>query len=143
MLKIQRVASNHVVETLPFVAGYILDALRHDTGEATIETINHALVTGSLDLWLIFESESKGLRGCATTGIIFYPMKRTLEIHTVTVDAPRDEWFPLIDTLERYAEGYGCTDIVILGRRGLAKILPEIGFKQVQVKMSKQVTYVQ
>ena len=67
--------------------------------------------------------EKKELVGAVTTGFLVTPLKWSMEIRTLAVDAPRDEWLPLFEQLETYAAIHGCETIEMTGRKGWQKVL--------------------
>ena len=141
MLAIRPVSRADVDAVLPFVFRYIEEALYHDNMEGAVENIALELMDGDLTLWLVYDSNQ--LKGCVTTGFVAYAYKLSMELRTVTIHAPRDEWLPLFETLEAYAQKHGCYDIECTGRLGLEKLTPAVGFKKTHVKMTKRVRYEQ
>ena len=139
MLSVKRVETAEVEDYLPFAWSHLQAALAHSNDEGSIDDLCEELERGELELWLIYNSGQKKLCGAATTGFLTYPMKMVLEIRTLAVDAPREEWKPLIDVLETYAAIHGCESIDLMGRRGWAKLGAQLGFKEVHVKMSRRV----
>ena len=140
MLELRRVDIDNVAECLDFIAPYVLSALAHDNGESTLEEVCAELLSGELDLWLAI-GEHKTMCGVATTGFVWYPRKKSMEIRTVTVHAPREEWLPLIGTLEEWAKAHGCVDIETTGRLGLEEVCALVSFKKIDVKMGKVLDY--
>lgn len=139
MLEIRRVAYEDVPDMWDFVALYIQEALIHDNGECDLASVYGSINSGYVDLWVVIDTQTKALVGAVTTSIISFPLKKSLDIYTVTIDAPRAQWFPLFRTLELYGEAMGCKDILTTGRLGLTRVLPKLGFKTVQVKMAKEI----
>jgi len=139
MLTLRRIEQQHVIETLSFIAAYIERALEHDHGEMDVDTVIERLVTGEFDLWIAFDPDTKSVAGAVTTSFIKYPLKWSLELITMSVDAPREDWQPLIEELETWAAIHGCCDIEFLGRMGWAKTGNQIGFRPTHVKMTREV----
>ncbi len=140
MLEIKRIAIGDVAECLDFIAPYLVSALKHTNGESTLEETCAELLDGQLDLWLVI-GEHKTMCGVVTTGFVWYPMKKSMEIRTVTIYAPRQEWLPLLETLEEWAKAHKCSDVETTGRLGLEHLLPSAGFKKIDVKMGKVLDY--
>lgn len=143
MLTIRQVDRKDALDMLPFVFTYLARALRHDNSEGTVEMLSLEIVEGGLILWLVYDDEEKRLCGAVTTGFVKYPRKLSMELRTVTIDAPRSEWLPLFKTLEKFAAAFGCYDIETTGRVGLEKLTPMAGFRKTHVKMTKRVKYEQ
>lgn len=138
MLQLRRIDEAQVVDCLPFVLKYLDRATVYSDGNDT-ETIGLELMEGGLELWLIYDDVKKELVGAVTTGFLVTPLKWSMEIRTLAVDAPRDEWLPLFEQLETYAAIHGCETIEMTGRKGWQKVLPEVGFEEVHITMSKKV----
>lgn len=138
MLTLERIEKEHAPEVTPFMERYITRALAHDNGEGTLDAVLNDIHNGILTLWVVFNGPEKHLCGCVVTGFIKYPKKLAMELLTVTVDAPRNEWMGLNAPLEEYAREHGCKNIEFIGRMGLAKITLQAGFKKTHIKMTKE-----
>lgn len=139
MLQMRRVEQAQVTDCLPFVLPYLDRAAAHSDGEHDTETLGLELLNGDLEMWLIYDDVKKELVGAVTTTFLVYPLKWAMEVRTLTVDAPREEWAPLFEQLETYAAIHGCETIEMSGRKGWMKVLPDLGFDSVTVRMSKRV----
>jgi hypothetical protein len=140
VLELRRVDNKDVIQCLDFIATYLLDALAHDNGESTLEEVARELVDGDLDLWLVID-DHKDMCGVVTTGFVYYPRKKSMELRTVTIYADRAEWLPLMATLEDWAKVHQCVDIETTGRLGLEEVSSLVGFKKIDVKMGKVLDY--
>ena len=118
---------------------YLLSAIGQDNEEATIEEVIRYLLTGDLTLWLFFNSEERKVVGAGATNIAVYTRKRTLDLRLFACDAPQEEWLPLLNTFEEWARFHGCKEMELTGRKAWAKILPNAGFKQTHVTMTKTI----
>ena len=141
-LELRIVDQSQIEDMLPFVMPYIERAVAYDSvGTVTTSSVLHDCFAGRSSLWIIYDRLKRLVGAVVTRLVAINPEERVLEISQFAIDAPREEWVPLFDVLDEWAQRLDCAGIEMIGRRGWRKVLPDLGFKEVQTIMRRKVFY--
>lgn len=124
-------------EAWPAVRHLIAEALEYAHGHSP-EDVLARIQGGQSQLWVV--EKDMLIVGCAVTEVCSYPRSRTLQIWLLCgIDL--EKWKPCIAQLETFAKAQGCDFIEATGRRGLEKMIRDLGFTSPRVTFSKKLDY--
>lgn len=107
------------------IAQWIAPAMKHSTGESTLEDILAKLLSGQALCWMWTDNEDKPIT-LAVTEVIQYGRKKVCHLITTTGDwrAAHEGH----DIIEDYANSIGCDSIMVWGRAGWSRVLTQFNF---------------
>lgn len=121
------------------VKPFVSKALAFANGEVDENMLLAKVVVGQVQLWVVYEVETRCVKGVATTSILQYDRLQALRIITMA-GQDFDKWGEdLHEALLSYAEEHGCSRLEAAGRKGLGVLLARFGFEQKYVTFVKEV----
>lgn len=134
--EVEGILSEEVGDFWPLVAGRIGKALRNGGSLEGVEVIRAALLDQVMQLWIVWEYGR--LRTIVVTQVEEYENGDTLKVVALEGDNLSD-WMIILERLLRvFAAAKGCKYLALEGRRGWVKALKELNWKEVSVRMHKE-----
>jgi hypothetical protein len=107
MIYISGITSDRVKDVWPICKEYIDLGNSKSKDEMTVEDIYDKLLETEMQLWLVYDENSKVI-SCLTTEVINYPQRRTCRIVTLG-GRDLDTWVDkFLDVLEEWAFAAAC-----------------------------------
>jgi len=131
------IPTNKVEQVWSFAVKDIADALARSNGYARAEHIKKEILDNKMQLWILWDSETKEYYGVCVTEIIQRPLQRCLNIKIMT-GRHRDKWQHLIKHVEEFAWKNNCDLLELVARPGWKKVLKQYGYKESHVLLEKK-----
>ena len=131
------IPTNKVEQVWSFAVKDVADALARSNGYARAEHIKKEILDNKMQLWILWDSETKEYYGVCVTEIIQRPLQRCLNIKIMT-GRHRDKWQHLIKHVEEFAWKNNCDLLELVARPGWKKILKQYGYKESHVLLEKK-----
>ena len=131
------IPTNKVEQVWSFAVKDVADALARSNGYARAEHIKKDILDNKMQLWILWESETKEYYGVCVTEIIQRPLQRCLNIKIMT-GRHRDKWQHLIKYVEEFAWKNNCDLLELVARPGWKKVLKQYGYKESHVLLEKK-----
>ena len=131
------IPTNKVEQVWSFAVKDIADALARSNGYARAEHIKKEILDNKMQLWILWDSETKEYYGVCVTEIIQRPLQRCLNIKIMT-GRHRDKWQHLIKHVEEFAWENNCDLLELVARPGWKKVLKQYGYKESHVLLEKK-----
>ena len=116
--------------TLPAIMPYLVESAKRSRGRASVDDILRFLFAGEMQLWVVFDDETKEAHGHFITEIKQYPQFKMLVIQYAAM-LPNN-MRQIEDLMQQYAEDYavrmGCQGIEFVGRPGWKKHAEKYGY---------------
>ena len=131
------IPTNKVEQVWSFAVKDVADALARSNGYARAEHIKKEILDNKMQLWILWDSETKEYYGVCVTEIIQRPLQRCLNIKIMT-GRHRDKWQHLIKHVEEFAWKNNCDLLELVARPGWKKVIKQYGYKESQVLLEKK-----
>ena len=131
------IPTDKVKQVWSIVVKDIADALARSNAYARAEHIKKDILDNKMQLWILWDSETKEYYGVCVTEIIQRPLQRCLNIKIMT-GRHRDKWQHLIKHVEEFAWHNNCDLLELVARPGWKKILKQYGYKESHVLLEKK-----
>ena len=131
------IPTDKVKQVWSIVVKDIADALARSNGYARAEHIKKEILDNKMQLWILWDSETKEYYGVCVTEIIQRPLQRCLNIK-IMKGRHRDKWQHLIKHVEEFAWHNNCDLLELVARPGWKKILKQYGYKESHVLLEKK-----
>ena len=131
------IPTNKVEQVWSFAVKDIADALARSNGYARAEHIKKEILDNKMQLWILWDSETKEYYGVCVTEIIQRPLQRCLNIK-IMKGRHRDKWQHLIKHVEEFAWQNNCDLLELVARPGWKKVLKQYGYKESHVLLEKK-----
>ena len=131
------IPTDKVKQVWSIVVKDIADALARSNAYARAEHIKKDIVDNKMQLWILWDSETKEYYGVCVTEIIQRPLQRCLNIK-IMKGRHRDKWEHLIKHVEEFAWHNNCDLLELVARPGWKKILKQYGYKESHVLLEKK-----
>ena len=131
------IPTNKVEQVWSFAVKDVADALARSNGYARAEHIKKDILDNKMQLWILWESETKEYYGVCVTEIIQRPLQRCLNIKIMT-GRHCDKWQHLIKHVEEFAWKNNCDLLELVARPGWKKVLKQYGYKESHVLLEKK-----
>ena len=131
------IPTNKVEQVWSFAVKDIADALARSNGYARAEHIKKEILDNKMQLWILWDSETKEYYGVCVTEIIQRPLQRCLNIKIMT-GKHREKWQHLIKHVEEFAWQNNCDLLELVARPGWKKVLKQYGYKESHVLLEKK-----
>jgi len=105
-------------------------ALEHSDGEFQIDDVLKFLLDRTMQLWVLYDTSTHDVVMAGCTEIIVYPNKKICRV-VLMGGLSMNLWQSQTTALEEWARKQGCTQMETLARKGLAKKLTKLDYKQV------------
>ncbi len=116
------------------VAAPLLEPALNDPKRCGLEHIAADLYSGDADLWIVWTDGE--VCAAVVTRMEHYARSKSLLVQLCGGRGMND-WWPLIDEIERHARRIGCRHVEVQGRRGWARVLP--GYTELRTVIAKEV----
>ena len=131
------IPTDKVKQVWSIVVKDIADALARSNAYARAEHIKKDILDNKMQLWILWDSETKEYYGVCVTEIIQRPLQRCLNIK-IMKGRHRDKWEHLIKYVEEFAWHNNCDLLELVARPGWKKILKQYGYKESHVLLEKK-----
>ncbi len=131
------IPTDKVKQVWSIVVKDIADALARSNAYARAEHIKKDILDNKMQLWILWDSETKEYYGVCVTEIIQRPLQRCLNIK-IMKGRHRDKWEHLIKHVEEFAWHNNCDLLELVARPGWKKILKQYGYKESHVLLEKK-----
>ena len=131
------IPTNKVEQVWSFAVKDVADALARSNGYARAEHIKKEILDNKMQLWILWDSETKEYYGVCVTEIIQRPLQRCLNIKIMT-GRHRDKWQHLIKHIEDFAWQNKCDLLELVARTGWKRVLKPFGYKESHVLLEKK-----
>lgn len=119
-----------IAGTIPAIMPYLVESAKRSRGRASVDDILRFLFAGEMQLWVVFDDETKQAHGHFITEVKQYPQFKMLVIqyaamipnYMAEIEALMQEY------AESYALGAGCKGIEFVGRPGWKKHAEKYGY---------------
>ncbi len=139
MIYISGITSDRVKDVWPICKEYIDLGNSKSKDEMTVEDIYDKLLETEMQLWLVYDENSKVI-SCLTTEVINYPQRRTCRIVTLG-GRDLDTWVDkFLDVLEEWAFAAACDSMETACRKGFIKKLKKFGYEHTYTVLGKELT---
>lgn len=133
-LELTHVPYGHVHEVYGYIVPYIAKAAEWTFGRMNVDDISASLFSNAVQLWVVFDPESREVHGYLSTEIRNYPQSRQFVVLNCggrdgSLDACVDKVF---DRFEQYALENECDGIEITGRPAWSKFVKDRGYEMPQ-----------
>ena len=131
ILDISLVPVGNVSETIPGLLTYLRKSEVWDRGRTKVDDILRFVLTGQMQLWVVFDADTQQAHGHFITEVKQYPQCKMLVIQYAAMTP--NYMVEIEDLMQRYAEEYakqaGCRGIEFIGRPGWKKHAEHYGYK--------------
>lgn len=117
---------------------YVRRALNYAGGEQDSGDVRDKILRGEMQLWLVLDNGGTCI-GAATTEVVRYPRKGILRIVTLSGNSFAEWRDKMLHEMCERARELGLSSLEALGRKGLARKLKPLGFKEIYVALTKEV----
>ena len=131
------IPTDKVKQVWSIVVKDIADALARSNAYARAEHIKKDILDNKMQLWILWDSETKEYYGVCVTEIIQRPLQRCLNIK-IMKGRHRDKWQHLIKHVEEFAWKNNCDLLELVARPGWKKVLKQYGYKESHVLLEKK-----
>tara|TARA_B100000214_G_scaffold166947_1_gene119898 strand:+ start:456 stop:878 length:423 start_codon:yes stop_codon:yes gene_type:complete len=131
------IPTDKVKQVWSIVVKDIADALARSNAYARAEHIKKDILDNKMQLWILWDSETKEYYGVCVTEIIQRPLQRCLNIK-IMKGRHRDKWQHLIKHVEEFAWHNNCDLLELVARPGWKKVLKQYGYKESHVLLEKK-----
>ena len=123
------ISSNDVVNLWCDVEKYVIKALEHSEGELDENDVLEHLVKQAMQLWVIYDEDTKEIKTAMITEIMQYPKKRFCRFVGLAGESEVD-WLEgdYLGVVERWAASIGCDGVESLVRPGMVKLMGKVGY---------------
>jgi hypothetical protein len=129
MSKVTLVPTEHIDGVWNQAASLLKPAVIKSGGRWTMQDLYLGLVTGQLDLWIIYQ-EGGEIKASGVTMLKSYPNKTMIEV-VFLGGINMSDWLEIVmDTLKSYAKALECDGVETVGRHGLSKAMKSHGFQK-------------
>ena len=119
------VPQDKATEMWPAVLPLVAQMVQRSGGEITTDGALAAVTAGELQLWLIWDDETRRTVAGALTSIGVTGSGMRLCTVYGLVGEHRQQWLHLLEEFERWAILKGCHKVKVIARKGWAKELPD------------------
>jgi len=129
-LEISLVPVGNVSQTIPGLLPYLRKSEVWDRGRTKVDDILRFVLTGQMQLWVVFSLEEKGVYGYLITEVKQYPQCKMLVIQYCCIE---DNHMQFVENrmqalAETFAKDFGCAGIEFVGRPGWGKHISKYGY---------------
>ena len=105
-------------------------ALEYSDGEFEIDNVLKFLLDRTMQLWVLYDISTHDVVMAGCTEIIVYPNKKICRV-VLMGGLSMNLWQAQTTAFEEWAREQGCTQMETLARKGLAKKLTKLDYRQV------------
>ena len=128
-----------IAGTIPAIMPYLVESANRSKGRSSVDDILRFLFSGEMQLWVVFDEETKEAHGHFITEVKNYPQCKMLVIQycameTGTLDQINDK---MQEIAVQVAKNTGCAGIEFVGRPGWRKTASKYGYSVQSVMYQK------
>lgn len=129
-LEFALVPYGHISYVIPTLIKYLEKSEYWTNGRAEVDDIVKFVLTGQMQLWLVFNPEDKAAYGYVITEIKQYPQKKMLTVQYCAGESNHMRYVgdKIFEILDRYSVDAGCTGIEFFGRPGWSPYAKKHGY---------------
>jgi hypothetical protein len=129
-LEISLVPVGHVSSTIPGLLPYLAESAVWSKGRATVDDILRFILNGGMQLWVVFDTETKEIYGHLITEAKQYPQCKMLTIQYCAIKPNHMAHVEdrMQELAEKFAKDMGCNGIEFVGRPGWGKHMKKYGY---------------
>jgi len=122
----------------PHIVPLLVNTEKHWNKYFTYESIQQSLIAGTAQVWLM--NDENGFQLGMLTELIRFPTG-VKQVHVLWLGGKhfKTDGINLADQFERWCAKRGASEIRAYGRRGMARLLKSIGYKETQVVLVKDI----
>lgn len=113
-------------------------ALEHSDGEFEIDDVLKFLLDRTMQLWVLYDISTHDVVMAGCTEIVVHPNKKICRVVLIG-GLSMDLWQAQTLVFEDWAREQGCVQMETLARKGLAKKLTELDYKQIYQVCRKEI----
>jgi len=119
-----------VAGTISAIMPYLVESAKRSKGRSSVDDILRFLFTGEMQLWVVFDDETKEAHGQFITQVKQYPQFKMLVIqYAAMLPNKMAQIEPLMQEYAKtYAVDAGCKGIEFVGRPGWKKHAEKYGY---------------
>ena len=106
----------------PKVEPLIQDALAHANGELNSDDMKKAILARDMQLFVLYNPDSREVEVAGVTEIINYPRKKVCRVVAMG-GGPLEAWNQGIEEVQKWAYEFGCDGMEAFARPGVEKIM--------------------
>jgi hypothetical protein len=129
-LELSLVPVGNVSETIPSLLPYLRKSEIWDRGRTKVDDILRFVLTGQMQLWVVFSLEEQEVYGYLITEVKQYSQCKMLVIQYCCIEDNHMQYVEdKMQTLaEKFAKDFGCAGIEFVGRPGWGKHISKYGY---------------
>jgi hypothetical protein len=130
-LEVNLVGPGQIAYCISSLLKYLQKSEDWTRGRAAVDDIIRFIYTGQMNLWIVYEPETKVAYGYMVTEIKQYPRCKMLVVQYTAAEPHimKHVEDKVQDILERFGRDAGCAGIESWGRHGWKKHLDKYGYK--------------
>lgn len=138
-LELSLVPVGNVSETIPSLLPYLRESEVWTRGRAKVDDVLRFVLTGQMQLWMVFSPEEKQVYGHIITEVKQYPQCKLLVIQYCCIEDHHMQYVEdkMQEVAERFAKDMGCAGIEFIGRPGWGKHIKKYGYDVQSVSYQK------
>ena len=130
ILDISLVPVGNVSETIPGLLTYLRKSEVWDRGRTKVDDILRFVLTGQMQLWVVFSPDDSKIYGYLITEVKQYPQCKMLVIQYCCIEDNHMQFVEdrMQSLAEKFAKDFGCAGIEFIGRPGWGKRIEKYGY---------------
>lgn len=113
-------------------------ALEHSDGEFEIDDVLKFLLDRTMQLWVLYDISTHDVVMAGCTEIVVHPNKKICRVVLIG-GLSMDLWQAQTPVFEDWAREQGCVQMETLARKGLARKLAQLDYKQIYQVCRKEI----
>ena len=120
MMQLSLVPHGVIHTALPQVIPYLKVSEEWTRGRSNVDDILNFILSGRMQLWVVFDPEDSAVHGYVMTEIKQYPQKKMFIIQYCAMDPNHMQYVAdaMHDKADAFAKNFGCAGIEFHGRPG-------------------------
>ena len=129
-LELTLIPIGHVSETIPSILKYLKESETWTRGRLKVDDVLRLVLTGNMQLWVVFSPDDNQVYGHIITEIKQYPQTKMLIIQDCCVEPHHLAYIEdkMQYVAERFAKDSNCGGIEFNGRPGWGKRISKYGY---------------
>lgn len=138
-LDISLIPIGKVSETIPALLPYLKESESWTRGRSNVDDIVRFIITGQMQLWVVFSPEEQKAYGHVITEVKQYPQCKMLVIQYCAGEHNHMQFVEdkMYGALDSFAKDTQCAGIELIGRPGWSKHVKKYGYDVQSVSYQK------
>lgn len=130
-LEISLVPIGTIAPVIPSILGYLKESELWTRGRSTVDDLLRFIINGQMQLWVVFDSETKQVYGHLMTEVKQYPQCKMLVVQNCAIEPHHMVHIEdkMQELAEKFAKDSGCSGIEFVGRPGWGKHMKKYGYE--------------